>query len=297
LLREDGQRARQALALLAAVTGAVLALALAQYFGGGDDPLAVRGTFGNRNVLGGFLALALPFCCAGLMGASQTAVKAVCAAMLAAGMIVNLAAASYFAVALVFLCMAAAKGARWFLTAAAAFLLLQNAVLQRLPRDNDVAHYRSVALYDESGEPERRYPEWQAAYSMALTHPWLGVGPGNYQKRIGQYYAQVPRRTGPSEPDTQNLYLVLAASLGLPGLIAFLAMLAYAAAAARGAAVNASGNVRWLAWGAAGALGAFALTAVWHPLLVRGLGLPLAFVLALARGTGQSEATDGKQAD
>jgi O-antigen ligase len=289
-LREGGQRARQALAVLAVVTGMVLALALAQYCGGGDDPLAVRGSFGNRNVLGGFLALALPFCCAGLMGAAKGAVKAVCAAMLAAGLAVNLSGASYFAVALVLLCMAAAKGARWFLPVAACLLLWQNAVLPRLPRENDIVHYRSVALYDEGGEPERRYPEWQASYSMTLTHPWTGVGLGNYQKHIGQYYAQVPRRTGPAEPDTQNLYLVLASSLGLPGLLAFLAVLAYAASAAlRGAAGAAPEDRRWQAWGVAGALGAFAITAVWHPLLVRGIGLPLVFLLALARSVGQAE--------
>ena len=35
--------------------------------------------------------------------------------------------------------------------------------------------------------------------------------------------------------------------------------------------------------GLAGALGAFALTAVWHPLLVRGIGLPLALLLAATR--------------
>ncbi|MDD4101827.1 MAG: O-antigen ligase family protein [Kiritimatiellae bacterium] len=297
-LRDGSQRTRQALTVLAAATVAVLALALVQYLGSGDDPLAVRGTFGNRNVLGGFLALALPFCCAGLMGASKIAVKAVCAVMLAAGMAVNLSAASYFAVALVVLCMSVAKGARWFLPVAAGLLLWQNAVLPRLPRENDLVHYRSVALYDEGGEPERRYPEWQAAYSLVLTNPWTGVGPGNYQKQIGQYYAQVPRRTGPAEPDTQNLYLVLAASLGLPGLLCFLAVLTYAVAAAFGSVAGAAPeDKRWHVWGAAGALGAFAITAIWHPLLVRGIGLPLVFVLALARSIGKAETTDGKQAD
>ncbi len=296
-LREGGHRARQALAVLAAVTGVVLVLALRQYFAEGDDPLAVRGTFGNRNVLGGFLALALPFGCAGIMAARRIAMRVVCGVMVAAGMAVNLSGASYFAVALVLLCMSAAKGARWFLPVAACLLLWQNALLPRLPRANDIEHYQSVALYDESGEPQRRYPEWQAAYSMVLTQPWLGVGAGNYQRKIGQYYAQIPRRTGSAEPDTQNLYLVLAASLGLPGVLAFVAVLAYAAAAAfRGAAVAAAGNGQWLAWGTAGALGAFALTAVWHPLLVRGIGLPLVFVLALARCVGQSESTDGQQA-
>lgn len=35
--------------------------------------------------------------------------------------------------------------------------------------------------------------------------------------------------------------------------------------------------------GLAAALGAFALTAVWHPLLVRGIGLPMALLLAATR--------------
>jgi hypothetical protein len=39
-------------------------------------------------------------------------------------------------------------------------------------------------------------------------------------------------------------------------------------------------------------IGAFALAALWHPLLVRGIGIPLAAILALAhamtRGNGAS---------
>ena len=291
----DGGRpaVRQALLVLGSVTAAALGLALVQYFAGAENPLLVRGTFGNRNVLGGFLALALPLCFAGLLGARGWFPKAACAALLLAGLTVNLSGASYLAVAGVIACMAASRGPALFVPVAAGLLLWQCEVLPRLPRANDLVHFQSVALYDGSGKAERRYPDWQAAASMTLTHPWLGVGLGNYQKHVGQYYDNVPRQTGPAEPDIQNLYLVLAASAGLPALFAFLAMLATAAQQARrsGFARGTTPSAA-LSWGVAGSLGAFAVTAVWHPLLVRGIGLPLVFLLALAHHLAQPEGSD-----
>jgi len=293
-LREGAVRVRQSLAVLGCATAVVLALALAHYFGPDASPLSVRGTFGNRNVLGGFLALALPLCFAGALGARGAAVKAACAALFTAGLTVTLSGAAYIAVAGAVVCLAALRGPRFFVPAVAALVAWQAFVLPRLPRENDLAHFQSVALYDGAGNVERRYPDWQAAYSMALTHPWLGVGPGSYQKHIGQYYDNVPRQTGPSEPDIQNLYAVLAASCGLPALCAFLALLGVAVRDAARAGLASADRARGaLALGTAGALGAFAVAAVWHPLLVRGIGLPLVFLLALARCLGQPEKDDG----
>jgi hypothetical protein len=308
----DGERGRPSPAAfflrpLGAVTAVVLAFAAAQYLspeghasirpfiekkpldiivnvlGGWGSPLLVGGTFGNRNVLGGFLALALPLCCAGALGGARGwPAKAGCAALLLAGLALDLSGASYWAVVGVVAAMAAARGPRVFIPVAAALVLWQACVLPNLPRENDMAHYESVALYDGNGRATRRYPDWQAAASMILTHPWLGVGPGNYQKQVGQYYGQVPNATGPAEPDIQNLYLVLGASCGLPALLAFLALLATALGS----------GLRAGRLGAAGAVAAFAAAAVWHPLLVRGLGIPFVFVLALARHPPQEKATD-----
>ena len=276
-LRDDARATRQALTVLGVSATAVLSLALYHYLSSGTPDLLVRGTFGNRNVLGGFLALALPLCFGGVAFARPLWLKAALAALLVAGLTVNLSGASYFAVAAVIAGMAAIRGPRLFIPVAVILLAWQAFVLPRLPRENDLAHFQSVALYDDRGAVERRYPDWQAAYSMTLTHPWLGVGLGNYQKNVGQYYDNIPRQTGPSEPDIQNLYLVLAASAGVPALLAFLAMLAVA--------LHASGTLPHriaLGSGVAGSLCAFALVAVWHPLLVRGIGLPLVFLLALA---------------
>ena len=276
-LRDDERAMRHALALLAGVTAVILGIALVHYFASETPNLLVRGTFGNRNVLGGFLALALPLCFSGVLAARSFLQRAALMTLLFAGFLVNLSGASYFAVAVLIAGMAALRGPRLFIPVAAILLLWQAYVLPRLPRENDLAHFQSVALYDGGGGVERRYPDWQAAYSMTLTHPWLGVGLGNYQKHVGQYYDNIPRQTGPSEPDIQNLYLVLAASAGVPSLLAFLAMLFIAVRSS-----FALPHRTALAAGVAGSVCAFGLAAVWHPLLVRGIGLPLVFLLALA---------------
>jgi len=293
-LRDDARAPKQALTALAAATALVLGLALVHYFTPSIDALKVRGTFGNRNVLGGYLALALPLLFGALLGARPLWVRLPLALLFLAGMTVNLSGASALAVAAVVACTAAVRGVKLFAPVAAFLLAWQAFVLPHLPRENDLVHFQSVALYNASGSVERRYPDWQAAYSMALTHPWFGVGLGNYQKNVGQYYDNVPRQTGPSEPDIQNLYLVLAASAGAPALLAFLAMLACAAhAATRAAAALQTGFRAPLAHGVAAALCAFSATAVWHPLLVRGIGLPLVFVIALAYHLAQEKDSHG----
>ena len=289
-LQEDERSSRQALTVLASVTAVILSLSLYHYFSPGTPLLQVRGTFGNRNVLGGFLALALPLCFGGVLGTRSIALRSALAVLLLAGFTSNLSGASYFAAAGVILCMAAMRGPRLFIPVAAGLLLWQTLALPRLPRENDLAHYQSVALYDGTGTVERRYPDWQAAYSMTLTHPWLGVGLGNYQKNIGQYYDNIPRQTGPSEPDIQNLYLVLAASAGVPALFAFLAMLSVALQR-----LSTVPHRTALALGLAGSLSAFGIVAIWHPLLVRGIGLPLVFLLALTHHLTVNSSSGTKQ--
>jgi O-antigen ligase len=293
-LRDTPRAARQALAVLTAVTALCLGLALVHYFNPDFVDLKVRGTFGNRNVLGGFLSLALPLVFGAALGVRPLWGKCLLVLLLVAGFTVNLSGAAFFAVAGVMACMAAARGPKLFIPVAALLLAWQVFVLPRLPRENDLAHFQSLALVDGAGAVERRYPDWQAAYSMALTHPWLGVGLGNYQKHVGQYYGNIPRQTGPSEPDIQNLYLVLAASAGLPALLAFFALLGCALQAAKTTgAVTCSTLSTALSHGTAGAITAFALTSVWHPLLVRGIGLPLVFMLALAYHLNRHEVADG----
>lgn len=278
---------RRGVRLFLGVGALIVGLALWQYWGGAaDDPLSVRGSFGNRNVLGGYLALLLPLAFGLLLGAESWRRRAGLAALLLAGFAVALSGPALLAVALVCVVLAARRGPRWWLATCALLLAGYLWLLPLLPRANDRVLYASMALYDDAGQPERRYPEWQAAANLTLEHPWVGAGLGGYQRQIGPYYGVVPNATGPAEPDIQNLYLVLSASGGLPACLAFVAMLATAIAGAAGGAAGRRAPLPGLGAGVAGALTAFAIAAIWHPLLVRGLGLPLALLLAAARHLG-----------
>ncbi len=282
---------RRGLAIFLLSGALVTALALQQYWRGDPgDPLGVRGSFGNRNVLGGYFALLLPLASGLLPEASPRPLRAPHAALLLAGFTVMLSGPAWLAAALACTALATARGpARG---AAVCALLLGGYLwlLPLLPRANDRELFASMALYDEIGRPTRRYPEWQAAAAMTFDHPWLGCGLGSYQRHIGRYYGAVPNPPGPAEPDIQNLYLVLSSSAGIPACLAFLAMLGSAAATAAGRE-NRRGQDAPPGTGAgtAAALAAFTLAAAWHPLLVRGIGLPLALLLAAARWNGEDD--------
>ena len=305
-LRRHGLRGlRMAVGVFLASGTLNILLALAQYWlGAPDDPLVVRGAFGNRNVLGGYLALLLPLAYGLLLHAPARAVgrQALLGLLVAGGLLVCLSGPAMLAVSLVLVVMAGRGGTSWLIETVLVLMLGFTLLLPLMPRHNDYEAFASMSLYDEAGQPTRRYPEWQAATVMTLERPWTGWGLGSYQRQIGPFYGVVPNATGPAEPDIQNLYLVLAASAGIPACLAFLAMLSnaaigaawaghravpgrsvLAAAPAGLAAIRARAVFPGLGAGIAGALLAFALTAVWHPLLVRGIGLPLAFLLAAAR--------------
>ena len=299
-----GKWARRAVGVLLAAGGATAALALAQYFSPDPDVfplclrpgLAVRGTFGNNNVLCGFYALLLP--CAfslSLDCGRPWWLRAILGLLIVIGLMTMFSGAALAIVAAV---MSATAFRRNRILGAVTALVLLGAfflIAPELPRDNFTTAVQSAELYHsdsgsvryskeengvltwEAGEPTRRYPEWQAALTMSFEHPLVGMGPGSYQRNIGPFYDVVPRATGPNEPDTQNLYLVMASTMGYPALFAFLAILYAAWHAGRAEKSTACQRA------AAGGIAAFAITAIWHPLLVRGLGIPLIFMLALAR--------------
>jgi len=280
-LRQPQLRGRLVAVFLGAAT-AVVALAVVQYCLPGVEAFAVRGTFGNRNVLGGFLALALPLMLGLALYDGDWKRRVWFLATIAAGLLITLSGGAFVALVLGLSLVSLARGGRALAVCALVLGLLTLAVLPHLPRHNGEALGRSIALYDDDGEPTMRYPEWQAAAEMALDNPWLGVGTGNYQENVGGYYGVLPSAPVKAEADSQNLYLVLASSLGFPGVVAFVGMLLWCARCAVVGAVRATGIERGLAAGAAGSIAAFAVCAIWAPLLVRGIGVPLVFILALA---------------
>lgn len=266
-----------------AATTAIVAMGLAQYLMPATADFDVRATFGNRNVLGGYLSLALPLVSAFLLLDPNARRRAWYVLVLAGGVAIDLAAGSVLAVCVAVAWIAALKSRRAVIGVAGVAAALTLLVYPHLPRHNGAVLHNSIAPYDDAGEPDPRYPEWQAAAIMTYENPWLGVGVGNYQANIGGYYGTVPSAVKAAEPDTQNLYLVLASSIGLPGALSFLAMLLLFAGRAT-AAFYRGGNWfrRAASLGALGGILAFTVNSVWSPLLVRGIGIPLAFILSLA---------------
>jgi hypothetical protein len=81
----------------------------------------------------------------------------------------------------------------------------------------------TMLLYPDLAPDPARAQLWQAALEMFIERPVLGVGPGTYRLRYGDYI-------GSEHADTKihsnNTYLELAATTGVVGLAAFLAAVA-----------------------------------------------------------------------
>ncbi len=277
----DEVRARRLLDLFLAVASVVVLVGVAQYAVARVTDFKVGATFGNRNVLGGYLAMVVPLMAGVALFESNRWRRAWLWAMVTLALLVTLSGGALIAmvVALAFVTMA--RGRVAFLAFAAAFLVILLVILPRLPRQNDAVLNDSIRLFNDKNEVSLRYTEWQAATVMIAENPWCGVGLGNFQDNIGGYFGVLPRPTGVVEHDSENLYLVLASTIGLPGLACFLGVLLTGGlGAARRFVTAPEACDKGLALGVAGALLGFAICSLWSPLLVRGIGVPLAMILA-----------------
>ena len=285
----DATARRRYVALYLAAAAAVVAVGLVHYLQPSVEAFKVRGTFGNRNVLGGFLTLALPVMFGLALFGKGPMLRASLLLTVALGCVVTLSGGTMVGLILAFALMSMLKSQRAFLIVAAVFIVSFAVLAPRLPRHNTEILAQSVSLFDADGQMSTRYPEWQAAAEMAKDNPLTGVGIGSYQTSVREYYGTIPDRAVASEPDSQNLYLVLASTIGLPGLACFVGMLLIFFCKAAGAFVRLpEGFEKGLALGVLGSLVAFAINCIWSPLLVRGIGVPLAAVFSLAMTVGAS---------
>ncbi len=271
--------------LMLGTGAAVILTGIVQYAMPDLDALAVRATFGNRNVFGGYLAMMIPLAFGLLLYDRHPARRLGYGALMAAGSVCLLAGGSFLAAAIGVAAVAAAKGGKTFLLAMAVFILCLGVAQPHLPRDNAAECHDSIVIFDPQTEHglTPRYSEWQAALTLIADNPWRGVGMGNYQENIGLYYGILPDIAEAAEPDSQNLYLVIGSEIGLPGLAVFIGMLLHAMRLALRQAVHATDRFsRGLALGVFGALIGFSINSLWSPLLVRGTGVVLVLLLALA---------------
>jgi O-antigen ligase len=272
----------------------VVVIGIAQYTNASIDDFAVRATFGNRNVLGGYLALVLPLSYGLMLHEDDWRRCAWYGLLIAGGLVLTLAGGTFIAVAASFLLLSALKSTRVLALCAVAVVLWVAFLMPHTPRSNDEVLFDSVRLHLDDNQVSRRYTQWQAASAMLSDNLMLGVGADNYQENIGRYYGILPSPTGASEHDTENLYLVLASSIGLPGALCFVALLLVSAIKAfrlyPGPGRDRSSG---LALGCLGSIVAFSINSIWSPLLVRGVGIPLVVLLGLVAALERTRADAG----
>jgi O-antigen ligase len=80
--------------------------------------------------------------------------------------------------------------------------------------------------YVAASNVDTRAIRWEAAARMLADNPLLGVGPGGFRSNYAaaSHNAEIAEQT----PVAHNMYLEVAAELGLPGLVLFLAVIACA---------------------------------------------------------------------
>ncbi len=142
---------------------------------------------------------------------------------------------------------------------------------------------------------KKQYVEWYVALGWANPNQRVnapegperlralatGVGPGNYQGNIGTFYqaGSLPNEKK-MPPDSNNLFLVQAVSIGFLGLGALLWTFFHFANQAWIA--RRRFPLDWLGAGVLGSMSAWFFVNMFHALIVRGTGLLLAFLFALA---------------
>lgn len=153
------------------------------------------------------------------------------------------------------------------------------------------------------GRWQQKYAEWQPGLQAVACSPLFGVGLGGYQQEINRYYdwyedpvynpARCYRMTKPRvnlmEFGANSFYLVWLTSTGLVGLFGLIWVLMFGFARADGARrACAPGVDRGLAMGALGAMVALAGGMFFAEYLVRGVGVAVVFIFALAAALDES---------
>ena len=114
----------------------------------------------------------------------------------------------------------------------------------------NVSDVRGININDANFALVERLAHWQAAVSMAETHPWLGVGLGNYATA----YPAVRLLNWPNAlGHAHNIYLNALAETGLAGLAAYVLLWAWVIALTIRVLNRTTGLERGLALGLLGA--------------------------------------------
>jgi len=301
------------------------------------------GTSSNRNVLSAWVTLALPLLWAIFLFGRRMEVRIGALVLSAAGGLLLLQAGLWAAALLAILALSFMRGRLQFALTAGGILVFYTLVFSFCPQrqglvllDSVMLHteadsFRTLPLYeidpalDASGngadltEPrfspwQQKYIEWQPALIAAASSPLFGVGLGNYQMAVNQFYTprEWPQYRMPvkavanlMEKSANPFLAVWLAETGFLGLLAFAwLMFTFLRSGAAGAASeqatdrqdsavwNAVGGTKALKAGACAALGAAALGCLFTNYWVRGVGTAFVLVLALCTMTSPRDGED-----
>ncbi|MFO7948064.1 MAG: O-antigen ligase family protein [Armatimonadota bacterium] len=298
-------RKRLVIALVAAVVPAVanIVIASVQYFTV-SDPHDVGAMLTNRNVYSGFLVIALPVFFGVMLWHGQPWVRWVGGFVVAAGVLTMLSPPLVWIALMALLALAIYR--RGAVGLQAGILIVALAVAVALVPRNHATAVAELFNPEETGpiyktaqsidgeETDRyivkkRWLEWKPALNMLSENFVFGVGAGNFQLNIGraQYYGFLPN-VKKTEPDTNNLYLVIACTMGFPGLICLVAYLGRFWRESRTLWLRVeNGWPRGLAMGLAASVVAMAIANIFTSLFVRGVGLIWALLFAIITLVGQ----------
>jgi hypothetical protein len=327
------ERLRLAVLLWLLVGSGVILWGLIDYLSAGCDAVHVSGPFQSRNDLSGYLAMLLPFAWGLMLHSRKWGAAVQAVVLAALGLVVMVAGGPWLAALIGMAVITFARSPKLFPLFALGVLALVLAVFPALPRDNARILTTSVYPFDETQreataneaapgfqvlsplgffEARRlspRYLEWQAAMKFLTPSAYqdlgmsraehtrrllLGVGIGNYQLNIGRYYGFLPKpNANLTEPYTNNLYLVLAMSVGLPAALAFVWLVGTFIRRAVTARRETSDDfLRGVFLGGAGALVGLLVASIFTQTVVHGSGPAMVLVFGfIAAGTRLVERT------
>lgn len=308
-------------------------------------PHEQAGTASNRNVLGAWASMAVPMFWALALCLKRPTARIACGAAAAGGLLLLLQGGEWFAAIVALLVVAYARSGRSFVATAAGLFVFWALVFRFAPEQHGMMLTDSVMLrkaYDRfhtlplyagtagaggSVPPARlstsdnsvwqqKFMEWQPGLQAVARNPAFGVGLGNYQNNINNFYQTHPDPfynpeavydvTKPvanlMETGANSFYLVWLVETGFAGLLAFVWVLLWGMKSAGGAyrrlarePVASSGRAldEGLALGALGALAAMAGGMFFANYVVRGVGIAVVFVLAAGAGLRESACAEG----
>lgn len=311
-------QAKRVAEVLGILTVVLVLLGLFQYYqfilrpeAAHELPTSVRATCASRTAYSGLMTMLLCVAFGRILGSGRKGVAIGWSIVALAGAVTLLNAGALIALLAACFAMAAVRG-KATLLATCVFVpaLLYGASYEVSTRHLDYLK-QSVSFYHrQDGQVigvEKRYLE-EAASLNALgaredvvkpppdgveveslevagqrSVAAIGVGTGlNYQKAIGAYYQSLdnPQK---QEPDTYNLFLLLAVQMGLFGAFAFAWILTDGMAVARrGYQSLGDPDLRALALGLYGVAAAILVFSLFGTVLIRGTGLLLFTLLGLA---------------